>query len=73
MVGETAEVEVWGANGQSVNLHLTDERGRLVSEQSVGRAGVVERQTLRLGQTPAVLLRVSTSTQIQTVKLLKAE
>ena len=75
VAGETVAVEVRGAEGQSLQLQLRDERGHLVSEQSVGKAGVVERQTLRLGQVPAgvLLLRVSTSTQSQTLKLLKAE
>ena len=75
VVGETVEVEVRGAQGQPLRLQLRDERGHQVSEQSVGRAGVVERHRLHLGQTPAgmLLLRVSTSTQSQTVKLIKAE
>ena len=75
VVGKTVAVEVRGAEGQSLSLQLSDERGHLVSEQSVGRAGEVERQTLHLGQTPAgvLLLRVSTSTQSQTLKLLKTE
>jgi hypothetical protein len=75
VAGETVEVEVQGAQGQSLRVQLTDERGHLVSEQSVGRAGEVERQTLRLSQLPAgvLLLRVNTSTQSQTLKLLKTE
>ncbi|WP_020606577.1 beta strand repeat-containing protein [Spirosoma spitsbergense] len=75
VVGELVTVEVRGAKGQVLSLSITDARGHPVIEQWVGRAGVVERQTLRLGQTPAgvLLLRVSTSTQSQTVKLLKAE
>ncbi|WP_040585456.1 T9SS type A sorting domain-containing protein, partial [Spirosoma luteum] len=75
VAGETVAVEVRGAEGQPLQLQLRDERGHLVSEQSVGKAGVVERQTLRLGQVPAgvLLLRVSTSTQSQRLKLLKAE
>ena len=75
VVSQTVDVEVRGAQGQSLRLQLTDERGHLVSEQSVGKAGEVEQQTLRLGQVSAgvLLLRVSTSTQSQTLKLLKAE
>ena len=75
VAGETVSVEVRGAEGQSLRLQLTDERGHLVSEQSIGRAGEVDRQTLSLGQIPAgvLLLRVSTSTQSQTLKLIKAE
>uniref|UniRef100_UPI0012F7CBDF T9SS type A sorting domain-containing protein n=1 Tax=Spirosoma spitsbergense TaxID=431554 RepID=UPI0012F7CBDF len=75
VAGETVSVEVRGAEGQALSLSVIDALGHQVSEQSVGRAGVVERQTLRLGQTPAgvLLLRVSTSTQSQTLKLFKAE
>ncbi|WP_157618568.1 beta strand repeat-containing protein [Spirosoma spitsbergense] len=75
VVGETIEVEVRGAQGQALRLQLSDERGHRVSEQSVGKAGEVERLTLRLGQLPAgvLLLRVSTSTQSQTLKLIKTE
>jgi hypothetical protein len=75
VMGESVQVEVRGAEGQAFTLSVTDARGHQVSEQSVGRAGVVERHRLRLGQTPAgvLLLRVSTSTQSQTVKLIKAE
>ena len=75
VVGETVEVEVRGGEGQALTLSVVDERGHRVVEQSVGRAGVVERQRLSLGQTPAgvLLLRVSTATQSQTLKLLKVE
>ena len=75
VVGELVTVEVRGAEGQALSLSITDARGYQVSEQSVGRAGVVERHTLRLGQTPAgvLLLRVNTSTQSLTLKLLKVE
>ncbi|WP_020602737.1 putative Ig domain-containing protein [Spirosoma spitsbergense] len=75
VVGELVTVEVRGAEGQTLRLQLTDERGYQVTEQLVGQASIVERQTVRLGQTPAglLLLRVSTSTQSLTVKLLKAE
>ncbi len=75
VLGKTVSVEVRGAEGQSLRLQLTDERGHFLSEQSIGRAEEVERQTLSLGQVPAgvLLLRVSTSTQSQTVKLLKTE
>ena len=75
VVGESVSVEVRGTEGQALILSVVDERGHGVTEQSVERAGVVERQTLRLGSQPAgvLLLQVSTPTQRQTVKLLKAE
>ena len=75
VLGERVTVEIQGAEGQRLALELSDERGHRVSEQSIGRAEEVERQTLSLGQVPAgvLLLRVSTSTQSQTLKLLKTE
>ena len=73
VVGETVEVEVRGAEGQPLRLSLTDERGRLMSEQAVPVAGAIEHQTLCLGQQPGgiLLLRVSTPTQSQMVKVIK--
>jgi hypothetical protein len=68
-------VEVRGAEGQSLALTLTDQQGRNVSSQTVERAGSVERHTLQLPH-PAgglLLLRVSTSSQSQTVKLIQAD
>ena len=75
VLGERVTVEIQGAEGQRLALELSDERGHRVSEKSIGRAEEVERQTLSLGQVPAgvLLLRVSTSTQSQTLKLLKTE
>jgi hypothetical protein len=75
VVGETLQVEVRGAAGRSLRLQLTDLKGQLVSEHRVDEAGLVERQVLHLGaQGPGLLLlRVSTPTQSQTVKVLRSE
>jgi hypothetical protein len=72
VVGQQVRVEVRGAEGQALRLSLTDQQGRSVSDQTVERAASVEQQTLRLsqGSGPVLLLRVSTSTQSQTVKLI---
>ena len=73
--GSQVSVEVRGAQGQPLRVQLTDAAGRAVSERLMERAGAVERQTLSLGNQPTgiLLLRVSTPTQSQTLKLLKAE
>ena len=75
VAGQTVSLEVRGAEGQPLWLQLTDSNGRPVSERSLERAGVVEHQTLSLGHQPAglLLLRVSTPTQRQTLKLLKVD
>ena len=75
VVGKTVSVEVRGAEGQSLRLQLSDERGHLVSDQVVERAGLVERQVLSLGHQSGgiLLLRVSTPSQYQTIKLVKVD
>jgi hypothetical protein len=71
--GREVGVEVRGVEGQSLHLQLTDLRGQPVSEQLVDQAGLVEFQMLPTGSQPPglLLLRVSTPTQSQTVKVLK--
>ena len=73
--GGEVKVEVHGAVGQPLVLHLSELRGRLVSERLVKRAAVAEQQTLSLGNAGAGLffLRVSTPTLTKTIKVLKAE
>ncbi|GAB3696006.1 hypothetical protein GCM10027592_18490 [Spirosoma flavus] len=65
-------VEVSGAQGQPLHLELRDVQGRLVSEQMLPQAGSTEACSLKISQESAglILLRVSTPTQQQTVKLL---
>ena len=66
------EFEVHGAHGQPLEMHLLDLNGRQVARQRVKEAGIVERQSLSLGANSAgiLLLRVSTTTQSQTVKVV---
>jgi hypothetical protein len=74
VIGQLVRVEVRGAEGQAVQLTLTDTQGRSLGSQRVERAASVEQQTLALPQglaTGLVLLQVSTLTQTQTVKLVK--
>ena len=72
-VSEAATVEVRGAEGKPLSFRLIDLRGRLVESRSVGQAGVAERQRFDLnGQGPGLLLlRVSSGSQIKTVKIMK--
>ena len=73
--GSAIDLEVTGAEGQPLRLQLTDLSGRAVSERAIDKAEPVERQTVPIGNQPAglLLLRVSTPSQSQTVKVLKVE
>lgn len=66
------EFEVRGAQGQPLEMHLLDMNGRQINHQRVEKSGSLERQSLSLGATVGgvLLLRVSTTTQSQTVKVL---
>ena len=69
------QVEVSGAGGQPMEAMLTDVRGRVINTHRVERPAPIETLTYDIGRQPVgmLLLRVSTSTQAKTVKLLKAE
>ena len=70
--GESAQIEIRGAEGKSVRMLMTNSSGYPVSEQVIDNAQATERQTLKLGTTGGVyLLRVSTPTQVKTVKVVK--
>ncbi len=73
--GAELSVEIRGAEGQPLQLYVTDSQGRAVGEQHLQRAEAVERLTVALGSQPAgmLLLQVSTPTQRQTVKILKTD
>ncbi|GAB3644161.1 putative Ig domain-containing protein [Spirosoma arcticum] len=72
VVGEMVDVEVRGGAGQSLRVQVVSEQGYRIDEQGVEQAGSVERFTLRVGPSAGVyLLRVSSSLQSQTLKLLK--
>jgi hypothetical protein len=72
-VSDQVMVEIRGAEGQPLNLQLSDVNGRLVSQRQIEAAKVLEQQTLSVGQQPAglLLLRVSTPAQNRTLKILK--
>ncbi|GAB3888943.1 beta strand repeat-containing protein [Spirosoma agri] len=72
VMDQTAEVEISGVMGQSVQLKLVDLQGKLAHTQRIEQAGAVERVSLPLGASNGVLLlQVSTPTQHQQVKLLR--
>ena len=75
VTGDAVRVAVEGAEGQPLRLSLVDQQGRPVSERFVEQAGATEQQTLSIGRQPAglLLLHVSTPSQTQTVKVLKAD
>ncbi len=73
LTGDVVAVEVQGAHGQLLQVRLTDLHGQLVSERSIQQAGPVESLRLSIASQPGglLLLRVSTPTQSQTLKVLK--
>ncbi|WP_020603098.1 putative Ig domain-containing protein [Spirosoma spitsbergense] len=74
-VRQVLEVAVTGATGSSLNLTLTDGQGRIVGQQAVEKATASERVEFRVHHLPSgvLILRANTSTQSQTVKVIKAE
>lgn len=75
LTGQELSVEIRGAEGQPLQLALTDSQGRAVGEQHLPQAGAVERRRFEVGSQPAglLLLQVSTPTQRQSVKVLKVD
>ncbi|GAB3564063.1 hypothetical protein GCM10027578_08890 [Spirosoma luteolum] len=69
---DALEVLVRGAGTQRLHLELLDSRGRLLGDTRVEQAQPAERISLSMERTPGLyLLRVSTPTQQQVVKLLR--
>ncbi|MCK8495274.1 hypothetical protein M0L20_25620 [Spirosoma sp. RP8] len=72
VVGQSAEVEISGVSGQTVQLKLVDLQGKTLHGQSIKEAGSVERVSLPLANAQGIfLLDVSTATQRQQIKLLR--
>ncbi|WP_232563581.1 cellulose binding domain-containing protein [Spirosoma oryzicola] len=72
VVGSSAEVEISGASGQTVQLKLVDLQGKLINGHSIKEAGLVERVSLPLSNVQGMLLlEVSTATHRQQIKLLR--
>jgi hypothetical protein len=73
LTDEVVQLQVQGADGQPVQVSLTNLQGQLVSERSIQQAGPLESLRLSVSSQPAglLILRVSTPTQNQTLKVLK--
>ena len=73
LVGTQLEVEVTGAEGMPLQLQVIDPGGRVITQQQLEQAGVVEHRRLEVSAQPAglLLLRVSTPTRSQVVKVVK--
>ena len=69
---ETVEVEIRGGAGQWLRLQTLNLQGLSLFEMTIAQPALIERRTIRLpGSVGLYLLRVRTSTQYQTVKILK--
>ncbi|GAB3737536.1 cellulose binding domain-containing protein [Spirosoma lituiforme] len=72
VVGDQAQLLITGVAGQAVSLRLVDLQGHTIHEQRIQQAGETESLSLPLGQSRGqLLLRVSTESQQQSVKLLR--
>ncbi|RRA99985.1 putative Ig domain-containing protein [Larkinella rosea] len=72
-VSDQLQVEITGAEGQPLQLKLTDASGRLVSQRQIETAQALEHQHLSIHhQAPGLLLlRVTSGRQSATLKVLK--
>lgn len=69
---ETVNIEIRGAANQPLRINVLSITGALLSEIQVKQATLVERHTVKLGNSAGVyLLNVSTDTQTKTVKVVK--
>ena len=74
VVGETVRLEIRGAGGQPLRVTVSNAQGRLVSEDRIGQAAVVERINVNLSRPAGMyLLRVSIPTKTTVVRVLKSE
>ncbi|WP_428664091.1 DUF4331 family protein [Runella sp.] len=72
VLSDDVSVEITGVDGQALRLGLTNSQGQVVGQQNVGKAGRIERQTLRLGRQPGIyFLQVSAENEHQTVKIIR--
>ncbi len=70
VTGSSVEVEISGVAGQAVAVALVDLQGRPLHQQRIAQAGSTERVRVPVGAGGG-LLRVSTATQVQTLKVVK--
>jgi hypothetical protein len=72
ITGAELEVEVRGVAGQRVRLDVVDLMGKPLHSQQIGQSAAVERVRLGASALPGVfLVKVSTASQRQTVKVIK--
>lgn len=72
VVGESADIEIQGVEGESVQVQLINLLGSPIHQQQIRQAAHTERLTLPIGNRPGVLLlKVNTATQQQQIKLLR--
>lgn len=72
VAGDQVEVEIGGAEGQSLRLQLVTTQGRSVVDEQIQQPKALERRTLRMdGSAGVYLLQITTPTQNKTVKLVK--
>lgn len=72
LVGSQLVVTVTGAAGTPLQLEVLDLSGRVITHQRIEQVGAVETRRLEIGPRPAslLLLRVSTATQSEVVKVI---
>jgi hypothetical protein len=69
---EQVEVDVTGAEGKSLQLRVSNDRGEWVSEQTVEMSGATQRQRISIGRSPGIyLLQVGTDRERKTVKIVR--
>ncbi|WP_080240419.1 T9SS type A sorting domain-containing protein [Spirosoma rigui] len=70
--GQSVDITIDGAAQRTVSISITDLRGRLVHQQTIGQAAAVERVSLPLPTSQGILvLTVSTADQRSQLTLLK--
>ena len=68
----TVDVEIRGAEGQSLRVQLADVQGKIWTNHSLKSARAIERQTVTLGRSAGVyVLTVSSEGEKKTVKIVR--
>ena len=69
---EQVEIDLRGAEGQSLLLRISNGRGEWVSEQTVEMSGATQRQRVSIGRSPGIyLLHIGTDVGRKTVKIVR--
>ena len=73
-VHETVQILIKGAEGQPVQLRLTDVRGRLLESRAIEQAGAQEVQQFKLDPSVGpgmLLLQATQQQQVKTIKIIR--